>query len=190
MNAAAIGAGLRAWLERADAPVHAVLDAAREGRVLASLLAAGVEHQSLYDGHQGAALADVAPYLVRVEPGSPLIPELVRGWGRACGVFVTSESTPRVLRARLRRLLMVHVGESQRPSYLRFYDPRVLRVLLPIATPRQVSWFFGDGEIGSWVAEDHDPRAALVFRESSPGAVGTERLALDDERGGAGARAG
>jgi hypothetical protein len=182
--------GLQAWLRRTELPIYAVLDAARESRVLSSLIASGVDHESLYEGHQGAALSDVAPYLVRVEPGSPLVPELTHGWGRAWGVFVTSRSTTRILRARFRRLLMVHVGESQKPAYLRFYDPRVLRVLLPIATPRQVSWFFGDGEVQAYVAEDGDPRTALAFTETSSGVVRVERVALDEGQGGAGANAG
>jgi hypothetical protein len=184
------GTGLGKWLQRAEAPVYGVLDAARADWVLASLLATGVEHESLYEGHQGAALADVAPYLVRVEPGSPIVPELVRGWGRACGIFLTSRSNTRVLRARLRRLLRVKVGDSPKPAYFRFYDPRVLRVLLPMATPRQTSWFFGDGEIETYVVEDRDPRVALVLSEASAGAVRVERIALAAEEGGAGARAG
>jgi hypothetical protein len=127
---------------------------------------------------------------VRLEPGSPLLAELARGWGQAWGIFLTSDAPAKVVRARLRRLTRVEVDGSPRAAYFRFYDPRVLRVLMPIATPRQASWFFGDGEIGAYLVEDRDPRAALMFTEGSGGAVEGRRFVLDGEEEGmrAGAR--
>jgi hypothetical protein len=166
------------WLRGVDGPLWAVLDAARDDRVLALLYSTGAEHCSLYEGSQGTALADVAPYLVRVDPGSPLLAQLAPGWGRAWGVWLTSHASAKVIRSRLRRLLMVHVGDSPRPMYFRFYDPRVLRVMLPSATPRQVSWFFGDGEIGSYVVESRDGHAATVLTDAGRGMLRVEQVVL------------
>jgi hypothetical protein len=108
---------------------------------------------------------------------------VVEGWGEALGVLVTSVAPPARLRARLRRLLMVK-SESERTLYFRFYDPRVLRVFLPMATPRQVSTFFGGGEVGAFLAEAADARAALVFHEATAGVLHAGAIALSREAGG------
>ena len=47
-------------------PLYAVLDAARDIKILAVLMESKEEHQSLYEGVQGAQLSQVAPYLVRL----------------------------------------------------------------------------------------------------------------------------
>jgi hypothetical protein len=183
-------AGLMAYLRRRGEPLFAVLDAARDDRVLAWLYESGLEHHSLYEGPKGDVLADVAPYLVRLELDAPLLRQLVEeGWGQAFGVLVTSRARPKDVRSRLRRLLMVQT-ESSKQVYFRFYDPRVLRVFLPIATPRQVSWFFGGGEMGAYVLEDRDPAGVLVFTEASEGVLARHRVERDGEEGGPGARAG
>src|SRR5690606_17849905 len=61
--------------------LYGVFDAARDPRI-AVLLNEGVEeHASLYEGAAGAALDDVAPYLVRFVRGNSLLERLVdEGW--------------------------------------------------------------------------------------------------------------
>ena len=65
-------------------PLFAVLDAARDIKILALLFKSKEEYQSLYEGPQGAKLAQVAPYLVRLQKDSLLLEKLVRdGWGES-----------------------------------------------------------------------------------------------------------
>lgn len=123
--------------------LYAVLDPARDERILVLLKEAIEEHRSLYEGIKGLALADVAPYLVRFEPGSRLLRALVEeGWGEAWGIYFTSPNGPKAVRRHLRRFLMVEEEESRDRLYLRFYDPRVLRDFLPLANARQKSEVF------------------------------------------------
>lgn len=127
-------ASLRAEVGR----LYAVLDAARDERILQLLRESVDEHRSLYDGVQGEALADVAPYLVSFRRDSALIERLVNeGWGRSWGVFVKSKLAFTALRRHFRRFLMVEDDETRQRMYFRFYDPRVLREFMPIATLRQ-----------------------------------------------------
>jgi hypothetical protein len=39
---------------------------------------------------------------------------------------------------------MVEAEDAREKMYFRYYDPRVLRAFLPMATPRQRSELFGD----------------------------------------------
>lgn len=126
------------------AALFAVLDAARSERIVPLLQTAVDEHVSLFDGLRAEVEFDGAPYLVRFAPGSRLFPRLLReGWGASWGVYLSSDAPLREVRAHLRRLLVVTRESDNQPLYFRFYDPRVLRAFLPIATPRQRSVFFG-----------------------------------------------
>ncbi len=124
-----------------DAPggqLYGVFDAARDDRVLRLLQESVDEHQNLYEGVPGRALDPVAPYLVRFEPGSSLLHRLlVGGWGNAWGTFYRSTEPLKEIRRHFRRYLIVQDEESLERLYFRYYDPRVLREFLPVATRRQ-----------------------------------------------------
>jgi hypothetical protein len=139
----------RAALAAEAAPLFAVLDAARDLRVLELLRESVEEHRSLYEGARGDALADVAPYLVPLPAGALRDRFLDEGWGRSWGVVVASRAPAEQLRRQLRRLLMVDVeraGQRDARAYFRFYDPRVLRAFVPETTARQRSELFADVE--------------------------------------------
>jgi hypothetical protein len=121
-----------------DDSLYAVLDAARAERVLWLLQESIDEHKNLYEGTEGRALDDVAPYLVRFQKGSSLLRRmLVGGWGDAWGIFFRSSEHPKEVRRQLRRFLMVLDDANSERMYFRFYDPRVLREFYSVATNRQ-----------------------------------------------------
>lgn len=128
---------LRAAL--AKEPLFAVLDAARDDRILELLRAAPEGYRSLYEGIQGEAMAEVAPYLVGpFLPESTLLAALVReGWGNRWGIWLTSRSPFRDVRRQLRRFLMVELEDRGETVYFRFYDPWVWSALWPTWTQRQ-----------------------------------------------------
>lgn len=139
--------------------LYAVLDAARDERILVLLRESIDEATSLYEGTGGEPLADVAPYLVRLERGSPLLDALVReGWGKRWGFYARCRSTTRALKRHLRRFLVVRNEETGGKMYFRYYDPAVLRVFLEAATPLMRSELFGEME--ELLLEG--PRASLV----------------------------
>lgn len=125
--------------EAARQPLFAVLDAARDERILPILRESIERHQSLYEGVDGEALEDVAPYLAGpMRADSMLLDRLVLGgWGRRWGIYVTSPSPFREVRRHLRRFLMVDLVETEEKVYFRFYDPWVMEQFLPLSNEAQ-----------------------------------------------------
>ena len=125
--------------EAAKAPLYAILDGARDRRVL-EVIREGVEpHQSLYDGVQGETLEDVAPYLVGpFRQDSALLDRLLaEGFGNRWGIFCTSYEKFVEVRRHWRRFLMVTLESTNEKVYFRFYDPRVFGVFWPTCHPGQ-----------------------------------------------------
>lgn len=174
---AALAPAVAARLRAQERPLYALVDAARDERVLELLSASDEERQSLYEGPKGEVLAPYAPWLVSLPPGSPLLEALIReGWGKSWGVYLTSGARFRDVRRHLRRFLMVKT-ERGKKLYFRFYDPRILRVFLPVCTPRQASMMFG--EVDAFLVEARDPRTLLVFRAGA-GDVSHAAIAVQD----------
>lgn len=148
-------------------PLFAILDAARDIRILALLLTYKEECQSLYEGEQGAKLAQVAPYLVRLQKDSKLLEALVKeGWGKSWGVYLSSASNFQEVRRHLRRFLEVKLPNGEQ-VYFRFYDPRVMRVFLPTCTPEDTAQFFGP--VQNYLLEDETPEQLLRFVNTGQG---------------------
>ena len=157
--------------------LFAVLDAARDERILELLHESVDDHRSLYEGVQGEALADVAPYLVSFRRDSGLLSRLVEeGWGRSWGIYLTSGQSMKNVRRHFRRFLLVEEDETFARMYFRFYDPRVLREIIPIATTRQrdtlfdvVSAYLLEGEGFEVSRYDAEPsRPSLAASDRSP----------------------
>jgi hypothetical protein len=171
---AARGRALEALRAQSE-PLFAVLDAARSSRILELLRPAPDETRSLYEEGPAESLTEVAPYLAALRKDGWLLEALVReGWGNAWGVFLTSKQSFKDVRTHLRRFLMVEDEESGEELYLRFYDPRVLRVLWPTCTARQKGELLG--ELRGLFVEDElaniqrlgpaEPRHAALQQES------------------------
>lgn len=125
--------------------MFAVLDAARNSRVLELLFESIDAMQSLYEGFEADAMAQAAPYLVELSPDSKLLDQLLmEGEGDSWGVFIESSQSFRELRRHLRRLLMVELAGTAKPVYFRAYDPRVLERIWPLLTVSQRATLLGD----------------------------------------------
>lgn len=130
-------------LRNIGGPLFAILDAARDDRILQILAASGEEHQSLYAGLQGEVLAPYAPYLVRLPAESPLLETLIaEGWGQSWGIYLVSGADWKTLRKHFRTFLMVKLPDAQ-TVYFRYYDPRVLRIYLPTCNGDETRQIFG-----------------------------------------------
>ncbi len=158
-------------------PLYAVLDTARDIRILALLLHHKEECQSLYEGEQGVKLAQVAPYLVRLQRDSKLLESLVKeGWGKSWGIYLTSPCNLQEVRHHLRHFLQVKLPSGEQ-VYFRFYDPRVMRVFLPTCTPEDTSQFFGP--IQNYLVEDEIPAQLVRFVNTGQGSQ-QMLIALED----------
>jgi hypothetical protein len=148
-------------------PLYAVLDAARDEKVLELLKEEIEPYQSLYEGDKARELAEAAPYLVRLPPTSALLETLVReAWGESWGIYLTCNWPLTDLRKHLRRFLMVELeGEGQ--VYFRYYDPRVLRVFLPTCTADEAAQFFGP--VRAFLTEDKVPELLHKFSAGKDG---------------------
>ena len=151
-------------------PLFAILDAARDQKVVELLSGSGEEFRSLYEGKSAGELAMLAPYLVRLPPQSPLLEQLGHdGWGKSWGVYLTCSRTLMELRHHLRQFLMAQI-EGGDVVYFRFYDPRVLRVYLPTCTEQERREFFGP--VASYLVEGEPPGTLLNFasgrKEAAP----------------------
>ena len=142
-------------------PLFTILDSARDIKILALLMQSKEEHQSLYEGVEGAKLAQVAPYLVRLTKDSLLLGSLVlEGWGNSWGVFLTCDREFQDVRRHLRHFLEVQLPDGKQ-VYFRYYDPRVLRVFLPTCNPDETNRFFGPIQVLSRRGRETRGLAAL-----------------------------
>lgn len=155
-------------LRRDLQPLFAILDAARDVRILALLVHHKAECQSLYEGPEGAQLAQVAPYLVRLVADSPLLEPLVKeGWGKSWGVYLTCASDFHEIRRHLRHFLQARLPDGEQ-VYFRFYDPRVMRIFLPTCIAEEATQFFGP--IVRYVLEGEEPDQLWEFTTAGRGA--------------------
>jgi hypothetical protein len=154
---------LEGFLAEEGQQACALLDGASVPGLLARLEAdPTLEVACLLRGELPPDMAEVAPYLVRLEPGSEFAEWVVgTGWGQHWGTFVVSRQGFRALRDHLRALTLVYRGDGV-PLYFRYYDPRVLRVFLPTCTPAQLKQMFGPVE--AYLAESEAGDAISIYR--------------------------
>ncbi len=151
-------------------PLYAVLDAARDPRILAMLLQHQGQYAWLFEQGSPPELINFAPYLVPLQAASPVMEALVdAGWAGHWGIYLTSSAGAWDLLAFLRRLLLANQPDGQ-PALLRFYDPRVLGTLLENSTPRQWPFFFGT--VQSYLLPGTAAQTAVGFQQ---GAAGLEK---------------
>lgn len=130
--------------EENDTQTYAILDGASIPELLDNLYGdEPPEFVCLYRGELEPDLAEVAPYLVQLEAGSPFTEWLLQNcWGKHWGIFATSAEDIETLRRHFRNFLMVRNPEGSQ-VYFRFYDPRVLRLFLPTCNAEDTESIFG-----------------------------------------------
>jgi len=143
----------------------AVLDGASAPDLLDRLDTLRPEYACLYRGALKPDMAEVAPYLVRLEQGAEFIRwVLEEGWGKHWGILALAPANLIEMRRHFRKLTIVDDPEGD-PLLFRFYDPRVLRVYLPTCGPRELAAMFGP--MTSYLLEDEDPATLLRFQVSA-----------------------
>jgi hypothetical protein len=156
--------------------MFALLDMARDPRILDLVRAHAGDAVSLFEADYARLLDDVAPHLVQLAPENQrrtrLLESLLEeGWGNAWGVYLTSRTPASRLRAHLRQFLRVVTEEGDR-LYFRFYDPRVLRGVLSACTAAETTRFLGP--VDQMLVEDRDGTRPCVFTPEVPDSGGAE----------------
>lgn len=142
--------------------VYALADGASIPNLLGRLYASPrPRFECLFPGSLAPDMAEVAPYLVALEPASDFADWMIgHGWGNHWASFAIAQCDLRATWFHLRRFNIVY-GPDSRPMRFRYYDPRVLRTFLPTCNAEQVTQMFGP--VAQFVAEDQAGAAALVF---------------------------
>lgn len=128
----------------------------------------------LFEGRLHPKVLAVSPYVVELSPSDPLTRDWrEKGWGQAWGMLIASNAPLMTVRRRLRHFTQAKLPDGAGPVLFRFWDPRVLRVYMPLLEPDQVAAWFKD--IDAYIVEAEDGRTALRF--SAPnGALIVETL--------------
>ncbi|MGI4757938.1 MAG: DUF4123 domain-containing protein [Janthinobacterium lividum] len=144
-------------------PLYAVLDGARDPRILSLLVQHKCQYVWLFQEGTPTELLSFAPYLVALPAESPIMePLLDLGWEQDWGIYLTSSAGPANLLLSLRRLLLADQPDGQQ-VFLRFYDPRVLRPLLASSSPWQWPFFFS--AVQSYLVPGEEPQTAVGFSQ-------------------------
>ena len=156
---------------------HILLDASRMGEQIDEAKERNSSYDSLYRGSSEESLAAAAPYLFQFAYPGPFSEwYLETGWGDAWGVLFKSSRPMQELHKHFRKFLLINTEEGQE-LYFRFYDPRVLRIVLPACNAGQIRGFFGP--VDYFLMEDEDPAFALRFRHEN-GILMQEQIGLED----------
>jgi hypothetical protein len=153
-------------LRSEEQPLYALLDTARDRAIGPLLDSSGAPVlpvlESSAEGVQG-----FAPCLIGLREHSRLLDDLIRvGWSRYWGVYLTAAAPIEQIRAHLIRFLRLRTEDGE-IFYLRFADPRILRVLLSTSTPRESEQLFGP--VSSYLMEGPDPNTVLRFEPTPLG---------------------
>lgn len=140
--------------------LYAILDGARDENIFSRLVVADIDSACLLRGDQAIDLAEVAPYLLRLQQEKPFTSWILENyWGKSWGIVLESPATLRDLKRHFRKFLVVYTEEGN-PLYFRYYDPRVLRVYLPTCNEEELKTVFGpvtrylvEGENGDHLLE-------------------------------------
>jgi hypothetical protein len=119
-----------------------VIDAAQDKAAPKWAAECGLETQCLYSGAFGASLAEVAPHLTTFDPQGDFANWLFARWDRNYGILLQTTASFDELRKHLKKFLVVKDPAGRRLRF-RFYDPRILRVFLPMCTRAELKEFFG-----------------------------------------------
>jgi hypothetical protein len=160
-----------------DSAAFMVMDGASINDLLDKLYDdAGPEFECLFAGDLEPDIAEVAPYLARLEPESSFSKWALTGWGEHWGIYAVVPAGMELpeIRRHFRKLNMVY-GPDASPLFFRYYDPRVLRIILPTCDTGQLEEIFGP--VKRFVLEGETKEQGLAFSLAN-GELVQERINL------------
>lgn len=125
---------------------YLILDAAKCGleNIDAAKKICTERNDTLYREKEFTMLQRVAPYLFEINSDKALLHwYLENGYSQSWGILIQSNEIFEAVHQHFRRFLRVKTEEGKYLLF-RFYDPRVISLFLPIATPAQVLDLFGN----------------------------------------------
>ena len=162
-----------------ECSAYALLDGASCQGLLDKLYDdAAPEFDCLFAGELEPDMAEVAPYIARLEPDSDFAEWVMSGWGEHWGIYavVPAQLDLAAVRRHLRKLNMVY-GPDNQPLYFRWYDPRVMRMVLPTCDAGQLQEMFGP--VLRFVVEGETPEQGVSF-SLAEGELVQERFSVQE----------
>ncbi len=155
---------------------YTLLDPIRIGSDFNQAYHLAIEGIVLQTSVEPEKLQDITPHLFPCEIDSQLYNWLINdGKGDSWGIFIKTELEINALAEQLQKLLIVTMQDDGRQVYFRFYDPRVLRTMLPTSDPAQLKEIFGQVDV--FFCEDKDDDFQLHFSLEN-NQLKTERLPI------------
>jgi len=140
---------------------YVILDAARDEAVYPKLMVSDVDEICLYQRKQADALAEVAPYLVRLRREDSFLEWLLNnGWGKSWGIFIESSADINELKEHFQKFITVY-DEDDESFFFRYYDPRVLRIYLPTCNEVELQIMFGP--VKHYCVETEDGNSMIEY---------------------------
>ncbi len=142
--------------------VYAVLDGASVPDLRMKFFESNPPRYCLLKGDLEPDMEEVAPYLVRLYPGTPFTDWVLQEcWGKHWGIFAHSIQPLKEMRKHFRSLVTVF-DEKGDPMMFRFYDPRVLPRFLATCKPAELKILFG--EVETFYAESESDGNLMSFQ--------------------------
>jgi len=142
-------------LYRVGEPVFALLDPVRDPRIPAFLDAAREEYARVDD------TVASSPFLVALPSKTRLLDVLVKdGWGHQWGFYFSSRESFEQNRLHWRSYVVLRTERSKEITF-HYWDPRVLRTILPALPPEESRDFFGTAS--RLMVEGENPELALEY---------------------------
>ena len=149
------------------ARVFAVLDGAQIPDLRMKLYELKPVHYCLMTGELEPDMQEVAPYMVRLLPGTPFTEWLLSEvWGKNWGIFAQTRETVLEMRKHFSSLITVY-DENANTMMFRYYDPRVWRKFLPTCQPGEIKTLFG--KVDTILVESEDKESLIQYEAKNEG---------------------
>ena len=145
-------------LYRPGEQVFAIIDVLRDSRLPAFLNASGEAREPLD--------AEGSAFLVALPAEAQLLHVLMKdGWGRGWGFYIASQTGLQEVRAHFINFVRLRTSSGAGLTF-RFWDPRVLRALVPAMSQEEMDAFFGP--CARMIVEAEKSTMALEFSRTQP----------------------
>ena len=149
------------------ARVFAVLDGAQIPELRMKIYELKPVHYCLFSGELEPDMQEVAPYMVRLLPGTPFTEWLLdEVWGKNWGIFAQTKETVLAMKNHFSSLITVY-DDTGMPMTFRYYDPRVWRKFLPTCQPEDLKSLFG--KVDTFLVESEDKQNLLSYELNAEG---------------------
>ncbi|WP_235163329.1 DUF4123 domain-containing protein [Serratia fonticola] len=121
---------------------YAVIDAMVKSDISVLLEAYDTQWECLWKGESQEHFAFYAPYVVKIESGTPFATWLIdQGWGKDWGIFIRSYLPLEKVVRHLRKFNQLYSEVDKRWVMFRYYSPDVVKTYIPFLPARDFAEF-------------------------------------------------